>query len=115
VLSTELPGASSSGANVQGGAAGAIAAVATFSLRDAAEPFQFRVVPAVGAGSGAVKQPRLSKDQYDDLLNFLDAYHPVGVEGVTAGLRAFVHGFIRPPRWDRLPTARTFPRYRIHR
>jgi hypothetical protein len=93
-------------------AAGAVAAVATFSLRDSSEPYQFRVVPSALPGSGA-PAPRLSKDQYDDLLNFLVAYHPVGVEAVTAGLRAFVHGFRRPPRWDRLPPAATFVHYRV--
>jgi hypothetical protein len=94
-------------------AAGAAAAVASFSLRDFSEPYQFRIVPSALPGSGA-PAPRLSKDQYDDLLNLLDAYHPVGAEAVTAGLRAFVHGFRRPPRWDRLPTAATFVHYRVH-
>ena len=91
-------------------AAGAVAAVATFSLNDFSDPYQFIVVPsAQGAGSTAAK---LSKDNYDDLLNFLDTYHPLGVAGVTKQLRALVHGFQRPPRWDRLPTAATFTRYR---
>jgi Concanavalin A-like lectin/glucanases superfamily len=100
---------------VQGTAAGAVAAVATFSLRDFSDPYQFRVLPSAVAGGGAAQEPRLTKSQYDDLLNFLDAYHPVGVEAITARLRAFVHGFARPLRWDRLPTARTFPRYRVNR
>ena len=114
VLSTELPASSSNGPSPQGGAAGAVAAVATFSLRDASDPYQFRILPSVATSSGAAEQPSLTKAQYDDLLNFLDAYHPAGVEGVTAGLRALVHGFIRPLRWDRLPTAKTFPRYRVN-
>ncbi|HZW34288.1 MAG TPA: hypothetical protein VFF52_26430, partial [Isosphaeraceae bacterium] len=97
----------------QGTAPGAVAATATFSLNDFSEPFQFLVEPAGSGGDGA-PQPRITKDQYDDLLNFLDAYHPAGVEGVTRGIRAYVHGFQRPPRWDRLPTAATFPRYRAN-
>jgi len=119
VLSTALPDPSDEPGIydeiLQGTAVGAVAAVATFSLRDFSRPYQFRVLPSVVAGNGAASEPKLTKSQYDDLLNFLDAYHPVGVEGVTTGLRAFVHGFARPPRWDRLPTARTFPRYRVNR
>jgi hypothetical protein len=99
----------------QGTAAGAVAAVSTFSLRDFSEPYQFRILPSVNASTGVAQEPRLTKGQYDDLLNFLNAYHPLGVEGVTAGIRTFVHGFARSLRWDRLPTAKTFPRYRINR
>jgi hypothetical protein len=113
VLSTALPDpADQPGiheAVLQGTASGAVAAVATFSLREFSNPYQFRIV----AANTAAAQPRMSKDQYDDLLNLLDTYHPVGVEGVTAGVRAFVHGFSRPLRWDRLPTAKTFARYRV--
>jgi hypothetical protein len=115
VLSTELPKPGVNDATPRGGAAGAVAAVATFSLRDFSNPYQFRVLPSVAASTGAAQEPKLTKSQYDDLLNFLDAYHPLGGEGVTAGLRAFVHGFARPPRWDRLPTTRSFPRYRADR
>ena len=115
LLSTALPDPSDQAGIheeiIQGTSAGAVAAVATFSLRDFSKPYQFQILPY----SAAATSPRLTKDQYDDLLNFLDAYHPLGVEGVTAGLRAFVHGFARPPRWDRLRTARTFPRYRVNR
>jgi hypothetical protein len=113
VLSTELPTPGVKDSTPS--AAGAVAAVATFSLRDFSNPYQFRVLPSVAASTGAAQEPKLTKSQYDDLLNFLDAYHPVGVEGVTAGLRGFVHGFARPPRWDRLPTVRTFPQYRVNR
>jgi hypothetical protein len=113
VLSTALPDpADQPGVHeevLQGTATGAVAAVATFSLRDFSDPYQFRIV----AANAATAPPRLSKDQYDDLLNLLDTYHPVGVEGVTVGVRAYVHGFARPPRWDRLPTAKTFARYRV--
>ena len=91
---------------------GAVAVLAAFSLLDFSEPYQFRIVAADATG---VRKPRLTKDQYDDLLNFLDAYHPAGVEVVTGQLRSLVHGFTKPPRWDRLPTAATFQRYRIHR
>ena len=92
----------------QGTRPGAVAAVATFSLTDSSEPYQFLVSPVARSGPPL----RLSKDQYDDLLNFLDANHPLGTEAVTRGLRTLVHGFRRPPRWDRLPSASTVPRYR---
>jgi hypothetical protein len=93
----------------QATAAGGIAAVATFSLNDFSDPYQFAITPRATQNGAA---PRLSKDQYDDLLNFLDAYHPLGVAGLTRQLRGFVHGFRRPARWDRLPTSQTYPRYR---
>ena len=99
----------------QGTRAGAVAAVATFSLSDSSEPYQFLVLAGARAGNDPARQPRLSKDQYDDLLNFLDAHHPLGTEAVTKGLRGFVHGFRRPPRWDRLATAASFPRYRTNK
>lgn len=116
VLSTALPDPQNlpglSAKVFEGTSAGAVVAITAFSLLDFSEPYQFRVV---AAGDGATQKPRLTKDQYDDLLNFLDAYHPAGVEAVTRQLRSLVHGFNRPPRWDRLPTAATFPRYRVHR
>ena len=89
--------------------AGAVAAVSTFSLNDFSDPYQFTITPLAGPGGAP---PRLSKDQYDDLLNFLDACHPLGVAGLTRQLRGYVHGFQRPARWDRLPTSQTYPRYR---
>ena len=112
-LSTALPDPSDASGMTrvvfQATAAGAIAVVATFSLNDFSDPYQFAITPRA-TQSGAA--PRLSKDQYDDLLNFLDACHPVGVAGLTRQLRGFVHGFRRPARWDRLPTSQTYPRYR---
>jgi hypothetical protein len=93
----------------QATAAGAVAAVATFSLNDFSDPYQFTITPRATQNGAA---PRLSKDQYDDLLNVLDACHPLGVAGLTRQLRGFVHGFRRPARWDRLPTSQTYPRYR---
>jgi hypothetical protein len=94
---------------------GAVAVLAAFSLLDFSEPYQFRIVTNDAIGDRGPRKPRLTKDQYDDLLNFLDAYHPAGAEAVTRPLRSLVHGFNRPPRWDRLPTAATFQRYRVNR
>jgi hypothetical protein len=100
----------------QGTAPGTVAAIAAFSLNDAADPYQFLLAPATPeTGDGRPCTPMITKDQYDDVLNFLYAYHPVGVEGVTRAIRAYVHGFKRPPRWDRIPTAATFPSYRVPR
>jgi Concanavalin A-like lectin/glucanases superfamily len=112
-LSTALPDPSDAPGMTQqvfqATAAGAVAAVATFSLNDFSDPYQFTVTPRASQNGSA---PKLSKDQYDDLLNFLDVCHPVGVAGLTRQLRGFVHGFRRPARWDRLPTSQTYPRYR---
>ena len=96
---------------LQGTAPGALAAVATFSLQDFSAPYQFRILSAATAR----QTPRISKDQYDDLMNFLDAYRPVGSEAVTRQIRQFVHGFKRPPRWDRLPTEATYQHYKSNR
>jgi hypothetical protein len=93
-------------------AAGTITIDASFSLNDAAEPYQCILVPNTSAGGA---EPRLTKDQYDDLLNFLDTYHPVGIEIVSRGIRRFVHGFRRPPNWDQIPTRETFRKYRTNR
>ena len=112
-LSTALPDRSDAPGMTeqvfQATAAGAVAAVSTFSLNDFSDPYQFTITPLAGPGGAP---PRLSKDQYDDLLNFLDACHPLGVAGLTRQLRGYVHGFQRPARWDRLPTSQTYPRYR---
>jgi hypothetical protein len=114
-LSAALPKPGSSSTYVRkvlrATASGTITIDASFSLNDAADAYQFVLTPRQNDGAG----PRLTKDQYDDLLNFVDAYHPVGVEVVTRGIRRFVHGFHRPPNWDQLPTVATFPRYRINR
>ena len=114
-LSTALPEPGSSSTYVRkvlrAMASGTITIDASFSLDDAAEPYQLALIPRQTLDA----EPRLSKDQYDDLLNFADAYHPVGVEVVTRGIRRFVHGFRRPANWDQLATAATFPRYRTNR
>ena len=95
----------------QGSAAGAVAVVATFSLNDFSDPYQFAVIPAAtNTGAGELQ---LTKDQYDDLMNFLDSYHPLGSSAMTQGLRAYVRGFKRPPRWDRIPTQATYQHYRV--
>ena len=96
---------------LRGQSGGTITIDASFSLNDAADPYQCILLPNASNGS----EPRLTKDQYDDLLNFLDAYHPVGVEVVSRGIRRFVHGFRRPPNWDQIPTNETYRRYRINR
>ncbi len=120
VLSTALPDPSEPPGNTRkilhGTATGIITIIASFSLRDAAEPYQFLLVPRIMPGDGGTPtEPRLTKDQYDDLLNFLEAYHPLGVEGIAQSIRRYVHGFHRPPRWDNLPTSATYPRYRVNR
>jgi hypothetical protein len=97
---------------LHGTSTGVVTVDAAFSLDDAAEPYQFVIVPA-SLPEGV--QPRLTKDQYDDLLNFLDAYHPAGVQVETRGVRAFVHGWRAPAGWRQLPTYQTFPPYRSDR
>jgi hypothetical protein len=114
-LTTSLPDPTASSTYVRkilrATAGGTITIDASFSLNDAAEPYQCILVPNTGDGS----EPRLTKDQYDDLLNFLDAYHPLGVEIITRGIRRFVHGFRQPPDWDQIPTRDTYRRYRTNR
>jgi hypothetical protein len=111
VLSTALPAPDAPPGETRkvlhGTHTGGLHLTATFSLTDAAEPYQFLLVPRDPAA-----EPRLTKEQYDDLLNFLDALHPLGVAAVTRSLRRYVHGFRRPPRWDNLPAQDTYLRYR---
>ena len=115
-LTTSLPDPAASSTYVRkilrATSGGTITIDASFSLNDKAEPYQCILAPGT-TGNGA--EPRLTKDQYDDLLNFFDACHPVGVEIVTRGIRRFVHGFRRPPDWDQIPTRGTYPRYRTGR
>jgi hypothetical protein len=96
---------------LRGTQAGPLCLTAAFSLRDAAEPYQLVIQPRAGAAT----PPGITKDQYDDLINFLSAFVPVGVEAVARGVRPYVHGFPRPARWDRLPAGSTFPRDRADR
>lgn len=114
-LSTALPAPGATGLFVHkvlsGTRYGAVTIDASFSLDDAAQPYQFILKPVLRDGAA----PRLTKDQYDDLLNFIYTYSPVGVEAITRGIRGFVHGFARPPGWSQLPTSETFPRYRANR
>ena len=100
----------------QGTRAGAVAAVATFSLSNSSEPYQFLVLAGARAGNDLARQPRLSKDQYDDLLNFLDAHHPLGTEAVTKGLRGLrarvqAAAAMGPAR----DCSQFFPRYRTNK
>jgi hypothetical protein len=119
-LSTALPDPQAPANNtrkiVQATNTGVVTLTASFSLLDAAEPYQFLLVPRQQAGEGETPiEPRLTKDQYDDLMNFLEAYHPLGVECITRTIRPYVHGFRRPLRWNALPTSATYPRYRVNR
>lgn len=111
-LSTALPDPAAPPGTIdkilRGTATGDIAVTASFSLDDAAAPYQFLLVPRAEGAS-----PRLTKDQYDDLMNFLAAYHPLGIAAATRDIRRFVFGFPRPLRWDDLPAARTYARYRV--
>jgi hypothetical protein len=114
-LSTALPAPGATGLALHkilsGTQFGSVRADASFSLNDAAQPYQFIVKSHLLDGV----EPKLTKDQYDDLLNFIATYYPVGVEAITRGIRGFVHGFARPPGWSQLPTSATFPRYRMQR
>ncbi|HWE37622.1 MAG TPA: LamG domain-containing protein [Isosphaeraceae bacterium] len=94
---------------------GGFSLIATFSLRDAAEPYQFLLQARPAPSDGAAPEPRITKDQYDDIMNFLEAFVPVGVAAVARGIRRFVHGFHRTARWDRLAAPATYPRYRVDR
>jgi hypothetical protein len=94
---------------------GRLVLTAAFSIGDAAEPYQLLVRPTTSPSADGPPEPRITKDQYDDLMNYLEAFLPVGVGAVAAGIRRYVHGFHRPARWDRLPAGQTYPRYRTKR
>ena len=80
-----LSGLSSSSAVFQAAEPGFASVRAVYSLADNPAPYTFeaRLKPALEAAPGIV----IRKEQYDRIMNALNALHPVGVEVVTRALQ----------------------------
>src|SRR5262249_420194 len=65
--------------------AGAVLARAVYTLQDHNDPYTFavRLTPALEADPHTI----IRKDQYDLMMNVLNAFHPIGVEVVTRAIR----------------------------
>ena len=72
---------------VRGERAGPALLRAIYALDDNAAPYTFevRLKPALEAANAVIR-----KDQFDLIMNILNALHPVGVEVITGALRAHV-------------------------
>lgn len=82
--------------------AGVIGPRAELSLADGVAPYRCELEVTDG------EVPKLI---YDDILNFLTARLPVGVEARTLGLRARVPELTADPDWRQSGTAQTYPAY----
>jgi hypothetical protein len=89
---------------------GVVGARAELGLGDGAEPYRFLLLVRPGG-----RVPPLPKPVYDDLMNFLEFHHPVGVEARTLAVRQHVPELMRDPDLRDAGTERTFPRYRQRR
>jgi YVTN family beta-propeller protein len=87
--------------------AGRVLARAVYSLADGADPYSFvvRLTPALEAAGAVVR-----KDQYDRVMNILNAFHPIGVEVSTRALRERVIE-VREGLLDAFPDY-TYPNFR---
>jgi hypothetical protein len=92
--------------------AGVVGARGEFVVGDATEPYRFALVVQPGEDQASQRVP---KPVYDDLMNFLDFHHPVGVEGRAVALRQKVPELMESPLLRNADTERTFPRYRQRR
>jgi YVTN family beta-propeller protein len=87
--------------------AGRVLARAVYSLADGTAPYTFvvRLTPALEAAGAVVR-----KDQYDRIMNILNAFHPIGVEVSTRALRERVIE-VRAGLLDAFPDY-TYPNFR---
>lgn len=92
--------------------AGVVGARGEFVLGDATEPYSFELAVKPDA-QGYV--PPIPKLVYDDLMNFLEFHHPVGVEGRTEAVRKHVLELMADKFLRNANTERTYPRYRQRR
>lgn len=88
---------------------GVVGARGEFVLGDGTEPYRFALA-VIADAQGQV--PPIPKLVYDDLMNFLEFRHPVGVEGRTLSLRQYVPELIADRLLRNVNTERTYPRYR---
>jgi Concanavalin A-like lectin/glucanases superfamily len=95
---------------VTGVTAGIAWVQAAYTLAGQLSPYQFgiRLRPELDATDAVV-----SKDQYDLVMNVLNALHPMGVEVVTAALRARVVEVRSDPLGS--DPSYTYPQFRLHR
>jgi hypothetical protein len=84
--------------------AGVVGARAELTLSDGVEPYRFELVPT--------EDQRVPKLVYDDILNFVAAHLPIGVEARTLRLRSQVPELMADPDGRALGTAQTYPDYR---
>jgi hypothetical protein len=91
--------------------AGVAGARVDLLIGDGAEPYRFELLVAPDA-EGAAVVPSVPKAVYDDLMNFLDAHLPIGVEGRTLALRRHVPELLADPRLRDAGTELTYPHYR---
>ena len=87
--------------------AGRVLARAVYALADGTDPhtFMVRLTPALEAAGAVVR-----KDQYDRIMNILNALHPIGVEVSTRALRERVIE-VREGLLDAFPDY-TYPNFR---
>lgn len=83
----QLSSATAPTVTVRGERAGPALLRAIYALDDNAAPYTFevRLKPALEAANAVIR-----KDQFDLIMNILNALHPVGVEVITGALRAHV-------------------------
>jgi YVTN family beta-propeller protein len=93
---------------VHGENAGPALARAVYALRDNTEHYTFevRLKPALEAAGAIIR-----KDQYDLIMNILNALHPIGVEVSTRAIRERVIE-VRDDLLDAFPDY-TFPNFRV--
>jgi hypothetical protein len=89
--------------------AGVLGVRGEFVLGDGTEPYSFALLMEANAQGKILPVPKLV---YDDLMNFLEFHHPVGVEGHTLELRKHVPDLIADPLLENADTERTYPHYR---
>lgn len=92
--------------------AGVVGARGEFVLGEATDPYRFALV-VTGDEQGRV--PPIPRLVYDDLMNFLEFRHPVGVEARTFPLRQHVPELMADRLLRNANTERTYPGYRQRR
>jgi YVTN family beta-propeller protein len=88
---------------------GAVLARAVYTLQDHNDPYTFavRLTPALEADPQTI----IRKDQYDLMMNVLNAFHPIGVEVITRAIRERVIE-VRAGLLNAFPDY-TYPNFRV--
>lgn len=92
--------------------AGNLLVRAVYELRDNPEPYTFeiRLKPALEVLTGA-QYITIRKEQYDIIMNILNAFHPIGIEVITRAIRERVIE-VRDQLLNAFP-AYTYPNFRV--